>query len=144
MLLMSHRSKALNVSLVLIAAIAAVVIVAILAVYSAGHIGNNTSTASKDCASGHPMAHQVTIQNSKVNPSHTEGVLCDTLTITNRDNTQRLVAFGLHDHHVAYDGITERLLARGQSVTVTLNQTGNFKFHDHLHDEVEGTFTVIR
>jgi len=43
---------------------------------------------------------------------------------------------------VPYDGVAERVLGKGQSFTITLNQAGNFHWHDHLHDEVEGYFTV--
>jgi hypothetical protein len=86
--------------------------------------------------------HQVVMRDDMVTPEHTAAPLCDTLTITNEDNLNRLVAFGPHDHHTPYDGVTARLLTSGQSLTVTLNQTGNFRFHDHLHDTVQGTFTV--
>lgn len=86
--------------------------------------------------------HTVTIQNDKVIPENTVGTKCDTMTITNRDDAQRLIAFGPHEHHVAYDGVLERVLIKNQSLTVTLVQTGNFGFHDHIHDDVKGTFTV--
>lgn len=87
-------------------------------------------------------AHVVTIANSKMTPGTTTASLCDTLTIKNADAINRDVAFGNHDHHVAYDGITERRLAQNESFTVTLNQTGTYHFHDHLHDEVEGYVIV--
>lgn len=70
--------------------------------------------------------------------------MCDTLTFTNKDAIAREIAFGPHEHHVPYDGVAERVLNKNQSFTVTLNQTGNFRWHDHLHDEVEGTFAVTR
>jgi uncharacterized membrane protein YukC len=54
------------------------------------------------------------------------------------------VAFGLHEHHVPYDGTTEKILIQGQSLTVTLVQAGNFRFHDHWHDQIQGTFTVTK
>ncbi|MDB5167671.1 MAG: hypothetical protein JWN26_816 [Candidatus Saccharibacteria bacterium] len=93
------------------------------------------------CMPGQPN-HKVVIQNDTVSPSNTVGLRCQTLTITNLDDIQREVAFGPHEGHVAYDGIKEELLTKGQSLTVTLVQTGNFRFHDHEHDEVQGTFTV--
>lgn len=85
--------------------------------------------------------HTVTIQNDTVSPSHTNATACDTLTIINDDGT-RLLAFGQHDRHVAYDGVREREVAQGQNLTVTLNQKGNFLFHDHDQEDVSGTFTV--
>jgi len=90
----------------------------------------------------HPQDHKVVIQNDQVFPEHTSAPRCDTLTITNLDDENRLIAFGPHENHVPYDGVAERLLSSGEGFTVRLNQTGNFRFHDHIHDEVQGTFTV--
>jgi hypothetical protein len=86
--------------------------------------------------------HKVVIQNDKMSPVNTIGSHCDTLTITNLDDEQRLIAFGQHSKHIHYDGVEEKFLAKGQSLTVTLVQTGTFLFHDHEHDEVQGTVTV--
>lgn len=86
--------------------------------------------------------HLVIIKNNQANPKQTNGKLCDTMTISNQDNQILLMAFGPHEHHVAYDGITERILDKGQSLTVTYNQAGNFQFHDHIGDVIRGTFSV--
>lgn len=86
--------------------------------------------------------HIVTIQNGKVSPEHTDGRLCDTLTIKNLDNVTRFMAFGQHDHHQSYDGVSKDTLNPNESFTITMDQSGEFMFHDHAHDEVEGTFTV--
>jgi hypothetical protein len=86
--------------------------------------------------------HVITIQHGVLSPAHTLGNLCDRLTVRNLDDTPRLIAFGKHIHHQAYDGVSERMLQQGQSVTVTLNQAGTFIVHDHLHDEATGDFTV--
>ena len=85
--------------------------------------------------------HRVTLQHGGANPVHTTGRLCDRLVITNADSKPRLVAFGPHDDHVAYDGVAERLLGPDEGLTITMNQLGNYRFHDHLQDEVQGTFT---
>ena len=86
--------------------------------------------------------HLVIIKNSIMTPTHINGTLCDTLTITNDDNRLRLIAFGPHDHHTPYDGTIEKSLGQWQSVTVTLNQAGSYTFHDHLEDWLIGTFSV--
>lgn len=90
------------------------------------------------------QAHVVMIKNDKANPQHTDGKLCDTLTITNEDNTVRLMAFGQHDEHQPYDGVGERELSKGQSVTVTMSKAGTYEFHDHIGDIVKGSFTVAK
>jgi hypothetical protein len=86
--------------------------------------------------------HTVVIKNGEVTPSHTEGHACDTLTITNTDDVSRLMAFGRHDKHVAYDGVSQRYLSKDQSIQVTMVSLGEYLFHDHEDDDVFGTFTV--
>lgn len=93
---------------------------------------------------GTSATHVVTIQHDTMSPSHIDGKLCDTLQIKNLDNVSRAIAFGSHDHHVPYDGVTERVLGKNESFTITLNKTGTYPFHDHFHDEVAGTFIVTQ
>src|SRR5690242_2893393 len=69
--------------------------------------------------------HSVIINKGIVMPANTAGKLCDTLTITNDDDTLRLMAFGQHDNHQPYDGVTEKVLSQGQSMTVTMDQLGS-------------------
>lgn len=88
------------------------------------------------------QTHLVNIKNSLANPDHIDAKLCDKLTITNQDYRVHEMAFGQHDDHVPYDGVTEEVLAKDQSLTVTLIQAGNFEFHDHIGDVAAGDFTV--
>ena len=87
-------------------------------------------------------AHKVTIENDVVSPNNTEGKHCDTLTITNRDNKLRLIAFGIHGHHQTYDNTTEKAIGKDQSLTIVMEKTGTYRFHDHDDDTVAGNFTV--
>ncbi len=104
---------------------------------------SGNKTAANSCkASGTPVAYKVTIQDGKVSDDHVSGKRCDTITFMNKDSTAREVAFGPHEHHMPYDGVAERVLSKNQSLTITLDQTGSFQWHDHLHDEVVGYFTV--
>jgi hypothetical protein len=88
--------------------------------------------------------HQAVILNNNVEPRNTRAALCDTLTITNEDKVIRLMAFGPHDHHQPYDGITEKVLSQSQELTITLNQAGLYQYHDHLDIRVSGEFLVVR
>jgi len=96
---------------------------------------------SDGCATYGPT-HRVTIHNNKVSAQDVTGKRCDRLIITNDDAITREIAFGAHDDHVPYDGVTERALNKTQSLTVTLDKTGRYHWHDHLHDEVQGYFSV--
>jgi plastocyanin len=128
---MKRRTLVVIIGLIILA------IGGILAVVLSG--GSAAATCKSDTT---PVHYTVTIQDGKASNTSLQVAKCDTLTITNEDSTTREIAFGPHDDHVAYDGIAERVLNRGNSFTVTMVKTGSFRWHDHLHDEVEGTFTV--
>ena len=98
---------------------------------------------SSSTACNHTNAsHTAIIQNSKITPEHTFAKKCDTLTIINNDKVTRLMAFGEHENHIVYSGVSERNLSAGQSFTITLDKTGTYLFHDHHEDEVSAEFTV--
>lgn len=94
------------------------------------------------CDGKQQVTHTVIIQHNIVSPAHTSAKQCDRLTIVNRDDVLRLMAFGKHENHVSYDGVSERVLGKNQSLTVRLGSLGTYLFHDHDHDEVHGDFTV--
>lgn len=86
--------------------------------------------------------HHVVIEGGKVSPEHTAARLCDRLIITNLDGNERLIAFGQHDKHVSYNGVSEKFLRQNQSFEVELIFPGNYLFHDHEDESVGGTFGV--
>lgn len=133
-----------RVSLQVILPIIGVTTVVLAAAYGMANPRKPLATSSNATVvcSQKKINHIVTIQNGKVSPRHTEGRLCDTLTIKNLDNVTRFIAFGQHDHHQSYDSVTKDTLNQNQSFTVTMDQAGEFMFHDHAHDEVTGAFTV--
>lgn len=112
--------------------------------YLSNHYLDNSQTSKSkvDSCPNKGTEHLVVVQNNAANPTHTDAKLCDTLTITNKDDKVRLMAFGEHENHQPYDGVTEKELSQDQSLTVTLNQAGTFQFHDHIGDIVQGSFTV--
>jgi plastocyanin len=87
-------------------------------------------------------AVQAFIENDEVHPQNIQASLCDTLTITNRDDKTRIIAFGMHDNHISYDGVTERLMKKDGSFTVTLNKSGTYTFHDHNEEDVRAEITI--
>lgn len=87
-------------------------------------------------------SHIVTIKNSKVSPLYTDAKRCDTLTFVNEDNREREMTFGSHPNHDGYGGIYEVLVSNRRPETITLNQSGDFVFHDHMDPGVTGSFTV--
>jgi hypothetical protein len=136
---MSKKTRTAGLLLICVGiAVAAIIFVAAVFKLSTRYLKSSDSGA----CSTKLASHTVIIQNDKVSPGHTQAKKCDTLTIINRDDKLRLMAFGLHDNHIPYDGVTESTLKKDGSLTVTLVQSGTFTFHDHRDEAVSGTFTA--
>ncbi len=101
-------------------------------------IGGEKTGACKEIQAN----HKVTIINGQVNPLHTVAQKCDTLTFISEDSGSREIAFGTHPAHEAYAGETDLTIRKGLSKTITLSESGTYQFHDHLHEETAGDFTV--
>lgn len=91
---------------------------------------------------GQNYNHQIIINGGKVTPTISETKKCDTLTFINEDETVRVITFGDHPNHGAYAGEDNLLVHNGKNKTITLSETGTFKFHDHLEPSTSGVFTV--
>jgi len=117
----------------------AVAVVAVTSAVSSAYL--DRGAASKTCPQTR-AAHTVFIKDDSAVPAQTSAGKCDTLTFKNTDDGLRLIAFGPHEDHVAYDGVAEKALGPGQSFTITLVQTGTFHFHNHITDGSQGSFTV--
>ncbi len=91
---------------------------------------------------GQHANHQVIIKDGLVNPVHSQAQLCDTLTFLNEDSYTRDMAFGEHPQHGTYAGESELIVKKGQNKTITLSESGTYKFHDHFHEETAGTMTI--
>lgn len=133
----------------LIATVISVVAAAVLVFSGTQYLANNylTKTSGDDVHAAaackqEGQVHHVVIENNAMVPQHTYANLCDVLKVTNQDNKERELAFGVHDHHQSYDGHSENMLAKGQSTEIVLNKVGTYKFHDHFDYRVQGDFTV--
>lgn len=86
--------------------------------------------------------HKIQLQNNAAQPSHVDAQLCDTLTITNLGDKERMVMFGIYGEHQLYAGQTHLTIRPGRNKVFTLTQPGTHHFHDHMQREVTGSFTV--
>lgn len=86
--------------------------------------------------------HIVTISNGQASPAQIQAKRCDILTFINYDEQNREMAFGAHPNHDGYGGMFEVKLDGDHPETITLNQAGEFMFHDHLDPTVYGYFSV--
>jgi hypothetical protein len=99
--------------------------------------------SDSDCSKYTQTNHLVVFKDGASIPAKVDATQCDSLTVTNLDTMQHLLAFGPHDAHITYDGISEKKLNEGDSITVTLVKTGTFLLHDHNNDKYQTTFTVV-
>ena len=118
-----------------------VMVAAIVAVTLLATKGSSSANAL-DCSGHNSISHTVVIKGDYASPEITEGHICDKITFIDDDHVTREISFGPHENHVAYDGISEKVLNYKQSLTVTLNKTGTYDFHDHIHDTAVGNFIV--
>jgi hypothetical protein len=116
--------------------------VAITATAASTYLSKNTEGSSGSCQGVSSQNHTLTITNDTASTNHIAAKYCDTLTVINRDDRLRSMAFGVHDQHRAYAGVTEKILAQDQSFTVTLDEIGSFLIHDHQQESVGSSFTV--
>ena len=136
---MRHRTK---VIISTVAIIFAGVGVAYASTWALTNYFDNQYVSLNDGCRPNQKNHEIVIKDEIANPSTVTATRCETLTIKNLDNVDRLMAFGVHDRHLAYNGVTEKMIAKGQSFTVVLVQTGNFLVHDHDDEDVGATFSV--
>ncbi len=102
----------------------------------------NASSMSQNNCGKSGQTYLIKIKDNHVSPENSYAKKCDKLTFINSDKVSRLIAFGPHEEHQAYDGISEKILKYNQSFSINLNQTGLYHFHDHLDDSVSGYFSV--
>lgn len=126
--------------------LALLIFISVVSLISIGtfFVGKNSTksdVAKEDCRST-GLTHTVEIKNDRISPAQIDAKICDRLIIVNKDEKLRLMAFGVHDEHIYYSGITEKPLSKDQELAVTLEQRGAYLFHDHLQDEVTGQFSV--
>jgi FtsZ-interacting cell division protein ZipA len=136
-----HFNKSLKIGLIVIGAIILTTLTISGAIW-VSHAETRKAEAAYPKCQGQHQTHKVTIQDDKVIPEHTNAKRCDTLIITNLDDQPRIMAFGQHEKHVAYDGVSERYLSEMGKFDVKLIQPGTFLFHDHNDEKVQATFTV--
>ena len=136
---MTRRTK---ITLIIILATICATLASFGAVWAvSSYLDHQYASLHDGCYPNQPN-HTIVVKDDRADPVRLEMNRCDTLTVTNLDDVSREMAFGVHEKHLAYDGITEKVLNKGESFTVTLVQTGDFKVHDHEHDEVGATFLV--
>ncbi len=147
----------------LVATVGAVFVVVVGSIWIMGHLHSNMTpvTAADDAkklvedegiaqiagvktgaCEGVHTNHKVTITNGQVSPYETTAHKCDTLTFINNDSQALDMAFGDHPHHGVYAGIYEVTVNKGRPKTITLSETGEYDFHNHLNEQTAGKLTI--
>lgn len=87
--------------------------------------------------------YKIIIENGRVSPLFTVASQCDTLTFINKDSGEQVLTFGEYPAQDAYAGEDELVIRKGRNKTITLSQTGTYKFHSHSQPQTAGSFTVV-
>jgi hypothetical protein len=105
---------------------------------------NETALApTHDCTetTGHTI--EVTINNNIFSPDTIVADLCDTLKITNLEETLHEPASGPHPTHNSYPEINSpKVLQKNESYEAPLIRSGEYSFHDHLNEKIEANLIV--
>jgi cytochrome o ubiquinol oxidase operon protein cyoD len=91
---------------------------------------------------GNKDNHIVVIKDGVARPSAIQANRCDTLTFLNEDKTKREMVFGPHPNYRSYGGEDMVVLDDGRPETITLNESGDFMFHDHKAPDLTGYLSV--
>jgi plastocyanin len=102
-----------------------------------------TTLAAQKCDSVGPTI-PVEILASGFAPATITAKRCDTVQFKNSTAKDIIVAFGPHEQHIAYPGLSDSLLRPGSSTSVLVSVPGNYPVHDHIGDVLTGTLIVSK
>ncbi|HET9173942.1 MAG TPA: hypothetical protein VFN56_01530 [Candidatus Saccharimonadales bacterium] len=123
-------------------------LILVAGVCSLAAIGLSKSSAAPVAQAPTPCSGQPThvinaaFTPTAVSPSQIVAQRCDELTLTNRTDTEVIVALGPHEHHIQYPGFQESVLDPNQQYSFRLVESGTFPLHDHAHDQLTATIIV--
>lgn len=100
-------------------------------------IGGKTTGACQ----GNKASHEVTI-GTVIRPGHIEAQRCDTIVLKSGDGAPHEIVFGLPDSPVSYGGLFDASVRSDRSKIITLNEAGDFSFHDRDNPAAIGHLTV--
>lgn len=86
--------------------------------------------------------HIVTFKNGVMTPQTTVAYKCDTLTFSNQGTESIDITFGEKDQRAAYAGESEYIIRSGKNKTITLSETGTYRFYDRLQPDNAGYFSA--
>ncbi|MBC7708373.1 cytochrome o ubiquinol oxidase subunit IV [Polaromonas sp.] len=92
---------------------------------------------------GRHTNHQIVIKAGKSSPILTIAAKCDTLTFVNKDAVDGQIMFGTRTKQTTYAGLDKLAVRKDHTKTISLSETGTFKFYDSLRPVVSGSFAVV-
>ena len=132
---MNRTLEPLVAVLVCAGVLAAVVVVA----FRLSHVERDVADCS---ALGSPRTITLTADDAGLNIDATTTEQCTTLVVQNLGTKRFALAFGDHDKHYAYAGYEEQTVRPGNSLTLTLAETGTFRLHNHYDESQEVALTI--
>jgi hypothetical protein len=103
--------------------------------------GSTKDTKSTNCEP-RGKEHSLTLHADDFSKNKLTMQKCDSVKITNYDNLDYRLAFGVHDRHVTYPGFQEQILRPTKSLRFEAVKAGTYLMHDHLRDQATIQFTI--
>ncbi len=98
---------------------------------------------STGACQGNNANHIVVISSESVQPQYIEASRCDTLSFAVEDGEDHMIMFGSYEEPVSYGGMYDVIVRSDRSKIITLNEVGNFTYHDHSNPDIIGSFSVV-
>ncbi|MFH0836111.1 MAG: plastocyanin/azurin family copper-binding protein [Candidatus Micrarchaeota archaeon] len=90
-----------------------------------------------------PLKASVSIKNFKFNPQVITIKLGGTVTWTNNEGLEHVVASDPYPSSTILPKLVSQRLNQGDSFSFTFHETGSFGYHCRVHPEMKGTVKVV-
>lgn len=89
-----------------------------------------------------PKQVEILYNGLTFNPKSVTIKLGDSLMVKNQSTKNMEIAVGIHPSHQELKGFEEKVVKKGEDYTFTIEEKGQFEYHDHLRPKVFGLITV--
>lgn len=98
--------------------------------------------AAKSPCLTQPRVIQARIIQDRFEPKIIQAKRCDKIRFVTNDSKEHIIAIGSHPQHIHYQGWTEQSIKNGVTAELTLAESGRFKIHDHLNEQISALLVV--
>ena len=116
--------------------------VVVFLLLTVGHVFHHMTSFAEETCTHLGKTQSIIIKHNTFIPQQVTVSRCDRVVFINQDSIYHQPALGKHPEHILYAGFEEQLLSFGQTNGFVVHTAGTLPFHDHLHEDVQGTISV--